>query len=521
MQQSTVIVDEVLYSIKGLAMSFDRDAIQKAVIRFYPPERITAARDCILSSLSKTDANSMKIPVTRKGTGAIGRSVLDILDIIDESMAGKFELPKWASVNPCDVLHELKLPGEHPNSDATLSEMSRNLLTLTQGFSNLQDTMAMVLQHVDSSAAGDNNASSSSKSQSPPTISQALNPSSSSTSSPKHGSRLHSETQIHKKSPRRPGLQENTTAYTGECGARTTTVGGRKRVERLHHLLIGTRSHSHSTCHSCEGCKGFFKRTVRKDLTYACREEHNCVIDKKRRNRCQYCRYQKCLAMGMKREAVQEERQRTREEKSRRDSAENGQPEVSVDSALAYPEMTVERILEAERRYNDGQAIQDPSLLIAAFSHHSVKHDSSLVLASGLLVHRNSAHSAGVGAIFDRVLSELVAKMREMKMDQAELGMLRVVILFCPEAKGLRNMEQVEALRDKVFAIMEDYCRMHHPEEVGRFAKLLLRLPSLRSIGLKCLEHLFFFRMIGDTPIDTFLMDMLESPSTGSSNASR
>lgn len=63
-------------------------------------------------------------------------------------------------------------------------------------------------------------------------------------------------------------------------------------------------------CSSCEGCKGFFKRTVRKDLTYACREERNCIIDKRQRNRCQYCRYQKCLACGMKREAVQEERQR-------------------------------------------------------------------------------------------------------------------------------------------------------------------------------------------------------------------
>ena len=61
---------------------------------------------------------------------------------------------------------------------------------------------------------------------------------------------------------------------------------------------------------SCEGCKGFFKRTVRKDLSYACREDKNCVIDKKQRNRCQYCRYQKCLNCGMKREAVQEERQR-------------------------------------------------------------------------------------------------------------------------------------------------------------------------------------------------------------------
>lgn len=56
---------------------------------------------------------------------------------------------------------------------------------------------------------------------------------------------------------------------------------------------------------SCEGCKGFFKRTVRKNLSYACREENKCIIDKRQRNRCQYCRYQKCLTMGMKREAVQ------------------------------------------------------------------------------------------------------------------------------------------------------------------------------------------------------------------------
>ena len=47
---------------------------------------------------------------------------------------------------------------------------------------------------------------------------------------------------------------------------------------------------------------------------------------------------------------------------------------------------------------------------------------------------------------------------------------------------------------------------------ICRFAKLLLRLPALRSIGLKCLEHLFFFKLIGDTPIDTFLMEMLEAP---------
>lgn len=54
--------------------------------------------------------------------------------------------------------------------------------------------------------------------------------------------------------------------------------------------------------YSCEGCKGFFKRTIRKDLIYTCRDNKDCLIDKRQRNRCQYCRYQKCLAMGMKRE---------------------------------------------------------------------------------------------------------------------------------------------------------------------------------------------------------------------------
>ena len=67
--------------------------------------------------------------------------------------------------------------------------------------------------------------------------------------------------------------------------------------------ICGDRaSGKHYGVYSCEGCKGFFKRTVRKDLTYSCREVKNCIVDKRQRNRCQYCRYQKCLIMGMKRE---------------------------------------------------------------------------------------------------------------------------------------------------------------------------------------------------------------------------
>ncbi|RXM94588.1 Retinoic acid receptor RXR-alpha-A [Acipenser ruthenus] len=151
-------------------------------------------------------------------------------------------------------------------------------------------------------------------------------------------------------------------------------------------------------------------------------------------------------------------------------------------------------------------------LLIASFSHRSITVKDGILLATGLHVHRNSAHSAGVGAIFDRVLTELVSKMRDMQMDKTELGCLRAIVLFNPDSKGLSNPGEVEALREKVYASLEAYCKQKYPEQPGRFAKLLLRLPALRSIGLKCLEHLFFFKLIGDTPIDTFLMEMLEAP---------
>ena len=66
----------------------------------------------------------------------------------------------------------------------------------------------------------------------------------------------------------------------------------------------------HYGVRTCEGCKGFFKRTVQKNAKYVCLADKGCPVDKRRRNRCQFCRYNKCMAMGMKREAVQEERQR-------------------------------------------------------------------------------------------------------------------------------------------------------------------------------------------------------------------
>lgn len=50
---------------------------------------------------------------------------------------------------------------------------------------------------------------------------------------------------------------------------------------------------------TCEGCKGFWRRTIQRNIQYACRENERCGIDKTRRNACQRCRYLKCLEVGM------------------------------------------------------------------------------------------------------------------------------------------------------------------------------------------------------------------------------
>ena len=51
---------------------------------------------------------------------------------------------------------------------------------------------------------------------------------------------------------------------------------------------------------TCESCKGFFKRTVQNKKVYTCVAERSCVIDKTQRKRCPYCRFQKCMDVGMK-----------------------------------------------------------------------------------------------------------------------------------------------------------------------------------------------------------------------------
>uniref|UniRef100_T1INN9 Uncharacterized protein n=1 Tax=Strigamia maritima TaxID=126957 RepID=T1INN9_STRMM len=61
----------------------------------------------------------------------------------------------------------------------------------------------------------------------------------------------------------------------------------------------------HYGVHSCEGCKGFFRRSIQQKIQYRpCTKNQQCSILRINRNRCQYCRLKKCIAVGMSRDAV-------------------------------------------------------------------------------------------------------------------------------------------------------------------------------------------------------------------------
>lgn len=49
--------------------------------------------------------------------------------------------------------------------------------------------------------------------------------------------------------------------------------------------------------------QGFFRRTIRLKLAYD-RCDRSCKIQKKNRNKCQYCRFHKCLSVGMSHNAI-------------------------------------------------------------------------------------------------------------------------------------------------------------------------------------------------------------------------
>ncbi|PAV87671.1 hypothetical protein WR25_19096 [Diploscapter pachys] len=80
-------------------------------------------------------------------------------------------------------------------------------------------------------------------------------------------------------------------------------------------VCLDQASGFHYSVLSCEGCKGFFRRSVQKGTEYVCHKEGRCKVDRVTRNRCQACRFDKCIAVGMTKESVRQDKNKKRRTK--------------------------------------------------------------------------------------------------------------------------------------------------------------------------------------------------------------
>merc|ERR1712106_202779 len=75
------------------------------------------------------------------------------------------------------------------------------------------------------------------------------------------------------------------------------------------------------------------KRSIRKQLGYQRRGNKECEVTKHARNRCQYCRLQKCLAKGMRSDSPRV----AQHQESRRNSHNSLTQDMAYDSPTLLP----------------------------------------------------------------------------------------------------------------------------------------------------------------------------------------
>ncbi|XP_026298546.1 hepatocyte nuclear factor 4-gamma isoform X3 [Apis mellifera] len=346
-------------------------------------------------------------------------------------------------------------------------------------------------------------------------------------------------------------------------------VGG---VLSQHCAICGDRATGkHYGAASCDGCKGFFRRSVRKKHEYTCRFSRNCIIDKDKRNQCRYCRLRKCFKAGMKMEAVQNERDRISCRRPSYEEQSNNGSGLSVVSLL-QAEMLSRQVASLElgseidlstkqiANINDVCDSMKEQLLvlvqwakyIPAFSEltlddqvallraHAGEHlllgvarrsmqlQDVLLLGNNCIITKNcpviSLSAEGRNQDLDiskvgiRVMDELVKPLNEVQIDDTEFACLKAIVFFDPNAKGLSEPQRIKQLRYQIQINLEDYISDRQYDSRGRFGEILLTLPALQSISWQMIEQIQFVRLFGVAHIDNLLQEMLLGGATAEIN---
>uniref|UniRef100_A0A3Q2QKX4 Nuclear receptor subfamily 1, group H, member 5 n=1 Tax=Fundulus heteroclitus TaxID=8078 RepID=A0A3Q2QKX4_FUNHE len=145
----------------------------------------------------------------------------------------------------------------------------------------------------------------------------------------------------------------------GLCPGRRSRMGSGVKNKGQDELCVvcgDKASGYHYNALTCEGCKGFFRRSVTKKAVYHCKSGGGCEMDMYMRRKCQDCRLRKCRAVGMLAECllteVQCQSKRLRKGgKSRGQEEEESTDSLRVSSTCRLPGQAQAAILTREHKY--------------------------------------------------------------------------------------------------------------------------------------------------------------------------
>ncbi|XP_038049159.1 nuclear receptor subfamily 4 group A member 2-like isoform X2 [Patiria miniata] len=307
----------------------------------------------------------------------------------------------------------------------------------------------------------------------------------------------------------------------------------------------------HYGVRTCEGCKGFFKRTVQKNAKYVCLATKNCTVDKRRRNRCQYCRYQKCLAVGMVKEVV-----RTASLKGRRGRLPTKQrpshdvsppsPPISLITALvrahvdaspakanlnydqfqlpdvsSSPPSTTDQLKQFYDNFCSSMEVlrawarkvpgfselceEDQELLfqssclelfVLKMAYRLNQNDNLVIFCNGNALHPQQCER-GFGEwledirAFSKVLSSL-------EVDISTFACLSALVLVT-ERHGMKDPAKVSQLQNRIIGCLNDHVTFNTsaPNRANFLSRILLQLPELRVLSQKGLQRLYSLKVEG------------------------